>query len=516
MHAKRDRCRTQTGHEARRQDGEGGESLTRSRSASDAAASSLHPGRPWCCARTWIVLGILAVLWSEPAQADEVSAHDRARAALWAGRPADALATSDSLLALDLTDLVAGYVAARAEDLLGRTDRARMRYLDLEGAAPGEKVAELARIRRRDLEWKLAEQQDSLRLLESEPGNFAPMVALFPLEPLGGESDPPYFGLIWSYLLFEGLRGAGLAPAPIASTLLVQERLAGGQAVRAPSDIGRKPINTSAGVRARLAAIPDRDGKPYLESAAGEWDAGAREAIERFQADHGLPVTGDADLTTLSTLDRALDRWIERAPKPLPPNLVPRAMELLGAAWALRGTYRLEGSRVVVQLFLLSPDGQSSIDPIILRFPIDQTTTYAFEAARRLASAAGTRLASGVEAEKLLDESALELAARTLVILDRGLPRIPESRWAGLPARVQDWRLVESARAWSELSSAAREDLEREVLSGWTGARIDPALGMEAIWNGLDRDAWGEGGFSGAGAYGIIGTIGTVRVRGSR
>jgi hypothetical protein len=269
-------------------------------------------------------------------------------------------------------------------------------------------------------------------------------------------------------------------------------------------------------VRARLAAIPDRDGKPYLEDAEGEWDAVAREAIERFQADHGLPVTGDADLTTLSTLDRALDRWIERAPKALPPNLVPRAMELLGAARAVRGTYRLEGARVVVQLFLLSPDGQSSIDPIILRFPIDQTTTSAFAAARRLAVAAGTGLASGVEEEKLLDESALELAARTLVILDRGLPRIPESRWAGLPARVQEWRLVASARSWSELSSSARADLEGEVLSGWTGARIDPALGMEAVWNGLGRDAWGEGGFPGAGAYGIIGTTGTVRVRGSR
>lgn len=461
---------------------------------------------------------VLAFSWTQLARGEDVSARDRARAALWGGRPADALATGDSLLALDPSDLTAGYVAARAEDLLGRSWRARARYLDLEGAAPGERVAELAGIRRRDLEWKLADRQNSLgpALLESETENTAPVVAIFPLEPLGGESDPPYFGLIWTYLLFEAWRGAGLAPSPIASTLLVQEVLAGGKAVRAPSDIGRKPINTLGGLRARLAALPDREGRPYLDAAEGEWDSVAKEAIERFQADHGLAVTGEADLTTLSTLDRALDRWIERAPGPLPPNLVPRAMELLGAKRAVRGTYRLEGERVVVQLFLLAPDGQSSIDPIILRFPIDETTHYAFEAARQLAASAGTQLASGVGAEKLLDESALELAARSLVILDRGVPRIPESRWGGLPERVQEWRLVADAHAWSELSSFGREELERAVLEGWAGERLDPALGMDAIWNGLDRDGWGEGGFRGAGVYGILGHIGTVRVRGSR
>src|SRR5690606_18051166 len=246
------------------------------------------------------------------ALADQSPARDRAREALWAGRAADALATSDSLLALDLTDLTAGYVAARAEELLGRTARARLRYLDLEGAAPGTDVAELANVRRRDLEWKLAEERNARGIVELEGDTEAsPLVALFPLEPLGGESDPPYFGLAWTYLIFESWRGAGIAPAPVSSTLLVQELLAGGQAVRAPSDIGRKPINTLGGVRARLAAIPGRDGKPYREDAEGEWDVIAREAIERFQADHGLPVTGDADLTTLAALDRALDRWIE-------------------------------------------------------------------------------------------------------------------------------------------------------------------------------------------------------------
>lgn len=465
------------------------------------------------------LLLVTVVLCAHPALADQSSARDRAREALRAGRAADALATSDSLLALDLTDLTAGYVSARAEELLGRTLRARLRYLDLEGAAPGSDIAWLANVRRRDLEWKLAEERNAqgigLLSAQAEP-EATPLVAIFPLEPLGGESDPPYFGLIWSYLIFESWRGAGIAPVPISSTLLVQELLAGVRTVRAPSDIGRKPINTLGGVRARLAAIPDREGKPYLESAEGEWDVTAREAVERFQADHGLPVTGDADLTTLATLDRTLDRWIERPPRALPPNLVPRAMELLGATRAVRGTYRLEGSRVVVQLFLVSPDGQSSIDPIILRFPIDETARYAFEAGRRLAASAGTQLAPRLEAERPLDESALELAARTLVILDRGLPRIPESRWGGLPSRVQEWRPVADARAWSELSSDARAQLEQEVLRGWSGERLDPTLGMDAAWQGLERDEWGEGGFRGAGVYGVLGHIGTVRIRGNR
>ncbi|MCA9726911.1 MAG: hypothetical protein KC729_04455, partial [Candidatus Eisenbacteria bacterium] len=101
---------------------------------------------------TLLVALVFQTILVHAAFADDPRARAHAIANLQAGRYADALATCDSLLALDLSDLTAAYVGARAQELLGRATRARVRYLAIEGVAPDRRVGELARIRRHDLE----------------------------------------------------------------------------------------------------------------------------------------------------------------------------------------------------------------------------------------------------------------------------------------------------------------------------------------------------------------------------
>lgn len=428
------------------------------------------------------------------------------------GRLDAAAAALDSLLRADPADLTGGYLAARTDELRGRTARARCRYLELEAKARGTRQADLAFLRRRDLERR---QADATFLGD---GSFpeetsARGLLLLPLEDLSDELDHPYFGLVWTYLMQETLQGSGLCPVSIPATLLAVEQLSRGVATRAPASLLGRPINTTGGLRARLSVLPGKDGTPLLETAEGDWDESLRRALEGFQAERDLPVTGEADRTTLTEIERALDLWLRRPPALLAPALLASVMREVGATMAARGTYRFEGGRVSVQLSLIDLAGRPLLGaPVSLNFEPRETVRYAGRAAETIAEGAGVRLlerSSGSETAV----STLEAACVLLLLQDRGLTRLSTREWASLPREAWSWPAVERARQLSESKPADLVRAEEQLTTDWIQRiRLDAVESLDALMRGLDSGhAWDAE----TGPLDVLGEIGVIRVRGN-
>lgn len=431
------------------------------------------------------------------------------------GDHATALAILDSLLANDLTDLTAGYLAAREEDFLDRKTRARVRYLDLE-AVGSETVALLALSRRHDLEQSFAREQLELGPEWLSRQEITPeqnrVIAFFPLDALG-ETEAPTFGLAWSYLLAEAWRGVVPVAAPLPSLLLVQDLLDRGRATRVHPAVSSEPVNTVRGLRARLAALSDRDGRPFLETLEGEWDEDVRRALERFQEAHGLSMTGEADLPTLDAIDRSLRRWLATPPAPLPPNLVPRAMQLLGASHAVRGTYRSLGSRLEIQLSLLDETGRAVGSPLVLELDPDRAPDEARVAAATLASRLRVTLPT-TSSGRSVDLASLDAGTRILLAIDRGLAWPRDHEWNDLPESAQRWSPVARMRTIAGLDAGERAALERQLTDRWfsrtsltRGADLEGFLEELAPWSG---------GWASPESHRPIGSTGIIRVRGGR
>ncbi|MCB9463029.1 MAG: peptidoglycan-binding protein [Candidatus Eisenbacteria bacterium] len=432
------------------------------------------------------------------------------------GRAAEALAVFDSLLIGDLTDLGAGYLAARAEADLGRPGRARCRWLEVEVVAEKDQVGRLARHDRRRTERELADRQLGLGAawFSSEaPVLAAPGIALLPLESLGGDVEGPYYGLTWSYLLFDALRGSRLCPAPIPSTLLALDLVTAGRGVRLPADIATQPLNTVGGLRGRLALLPGGLGGGVLESRSGDWDDRLREALRFFQQTQGLAVTGEADPETQRRLETVFRSWLESPPVALAPNLVPRVLSVLGSMRAVRGTYRIEAGEVRVQISIVDAAGQPTHpEPILLDFPLDETAVNARRAAAEIARLSGGRLSEWIDAPAEIGFGRWNSAAQARLVFDRGLPRMETRRWEELPKPVREW---EPLRAWVEDSvwdSRDREWAERDFRRAWiASSSIDPHAAHDAFMRGLGG---GSVPYSGPSPSAVVGTLGRIRIHG--
>ncbi|MEZ4648916.1 MAG: peptidoglycan-binding domain-containing protein [Candidatus Eisenbacteria bacterium] len=434
------------------------------------------------------------------------------------GRAADALAAFDSLLIGDLSDLGAGYLAATAEAALGRPGRARCRWLEVEVVGERENVGRLARFERRRTERELADRQLGLGAawFSSEaPVLTAPGIALLPLESLGGDVEGPYYGLTWTYLLYDALRGSRLCPAPIPSTLLALDLVTAGRGVRLPADIAAQPLNTVGGLRGRLALLPGGLGGGVLESPAGDWDDRLREALRFFQQTQGLAVTGEADPETQRRLETVFRSWLESPPVALAPNLVPRVLSVLGSTRAVRGTYRIESGEVRVQISIVDAAGQPTHpEPILLDFALGETAANARRAAAEIARLAGGRLSDWVETPEEIGFGRWNNAAQARLVFDRGLPRMETRRWEDLPRPVREW---EPLRAWvldSTWDARDREWAERDFRRAWiASSAIDPRAAHDSFLRGLGG---GTAKYAGPSPGSLVGTVGRIRIRGEQ
>jgi hypothetical protein len=375
----------------------------------------------------------------------------------------------DTLLMRNQRDGVGAFWAARAREAAGRTEEARCRYLRIEGLAPGTREAELSRARRMRIERVQADvlSEDFPAAPAGAGGDSPPLpgsLLLLPPEDIGASGEHPPFALAWTDLLSDALRGSDLCPSPLPATLALLDLFHDGHAVRATEEAALHPVNTVEGLRARLRGLPAADGAPYLASGGGGWEADLAEALRRFQQDHSLPLTGEADLATEARLESEYREWLLLAPPPLDPRNLPEAARRLRAERVLRGIYRWDEGRVLVQLTLLDANGRAAgHEPITLTFAAEETPAMALRAATLLgASPPLPRVAPA-----RLSPGEMESFASARLVLDRGTGRAAHGERAapvarprtatgvgGGPARVLDQHSDARSRRLARVSSA--------------------------------------------------------------
>ncbi|MCC7143073.1 MAG: peptidoglycan-binding protein [Candidatus Eisenbacteria bacterium] len=460
---------------------------------------------------TGSVLSAVLVLSGQPALA---ASDPRARAIieLASGRPAPAQAVADSLLRADLSDLTAAYVGARAAEEAGEIDGARCRYLELERVAPGQPVARLAADRRRSLEARHADHlvAEARRGDAEQPSERAAvmrdLVLLLPLENLGEAEPGAGFGLSWTFLLDEALRGTELCPVGLPAMLAAQDQAAGALPRRIPEAVRRFPVNSLAGLDARLAALPGREGRSYLAIAGADSAAIRKDALLAFQRDHGLVPSGEADRETQRALESALERWVDEPPAPLAPEAVPRAMRQLGAGLALRGTYVLEGDRARVQFGWIDLEGREVVAAVSRTFPVVAAREEVRAAALDLLRRRGGD--SHLEGDRIsLEAAALRTLTDGLLLDARGAGELAARRWEGLERLVDQWPRAREVRTAWQLDEARLREIELHLLNEWArGPIFDPRREVERF-----VDHFGIGSPSvDPNAVGVLGTFGIL------
>ena len=461
-------------------------------------------------------VGALATVGRADSPEPERVRRQRGVSWLEQGRAAEALSLFDSLIVADLTNLGAGHLAATAESELGRPGRARCRWLEIEVVGREWEVGRLARYSRREVEQELADRQLALGAAwfsAETPVLTAPGIVLLPLESLGGDVEGEYYGLAWSYLLFDALRGSRLCPAPIPSTLLALDLVTSGRGVRLPAGVASQPLNTVGGLRGRLALLPSGLGGGVLESTSGDWDDQLREALRFFQQTQGLAVTGEADPESQRRLETVFRAWLESPPPPLPPNLVSRVLGVLGATRAVRGTYRIEDGEVRVQISVVDQAGQpTDPTPILLDFPLGETAAQTRRAAAEIARLAGGRLSAWTRMPGEIGFGRWNTAARARLVFDRGLPRMETRRWEELPQDVREWEPLASLREDALWDARDRERTVREWRRAWIAeSALDRYAAHDAFRSGMNG---APGDYLGPSATRIVGTQGRIRIRG--
>lgn len=449
------------------------------------------------------------------------AATPRARAVrqIEAGDVVGAAALLDSLIREDPADATAAYWAARADEEAGRESAADCRYLALEGSAPGTREAVLAEWRRRALERRAADalaERGPDRVDAGGGRGAGGAVLLLPPENAGAPDEAPLFGLAWTYLMHEALRGSGICPVPVPLALAAADLLRHGKPVRAPLIASTAPVNTVEGLRARLSILSGPDGVLYLESPVGGWGADIESALVRFQRDQGLPPTGEADSGTQARIEETLVAWLQQIPLPVDPKQLPRVAELCGATAVVRGTWRREGARITVELAPLDALGGARFgEPVTASFSPGDAPGAAREAASRLA----LRLGGGAlrpTAGWSLTPAELEQAAASLLLLDRGFPRPVLERWTRAPLSWFAWPTLASARAAAGLGPEQAAATEAALREAWIQAPgLDGRAALDGLMEGLGLPVGrGEAAHGGPTPWRVIGSEGILHIHG--
>jgi hypothetical protein len=470
--------------------------------------------------RAWVAIALSAAsMLGAPGLAAAAAPRARAVRLIEAGEVASAAALLDSLLKADPTDAAAAYWAAWVEEKAGREATAVCRYLALEGGAPGTREAVLAAWRRRALERKAADAL-AARGPERAEGDAGQLgggaVLLLPPENIDAPGDAPLFGLAWTYLLHEALQGSGICPVPVPVMLTAADLVRDGKPVRAPLVASTAPVNAVEGLRARLSVLSGADGVLYLEHATGAWGDDAEAALIRFQRDHGLPPTGEADPGTQSRIEESLLVWLQQVPPPVDPKLVPRVAELCGAGVVVRGTWRREEGRITVELAPLDAQGGPRLgEPVTASFMAGDAPAAAREAASRLVLRLGGD-ALNPAAGWSITPPELEQAAATLLLLDRGLPRPVLEKWMRVPLSWFAWPALAAARAAAGLGpeqAAAAEQALREMWLQEPG--LDGRAALDGMMQGLGLPVGpGEGAHGEPAPWRVIGSDGILHIHG--
>lgn len=421
--------------------------------------------------RASILYGIAAsigIVLSFLAASPVFSAHPRVRALslLEEGEATRAVSLLDSLLRADPHDLPAAWLAACGEEAAGRSEAARIRHLELEAIGGSRDVARLACLARRRLEAAAA---DSLTRLPSgwdvAPRlRSGPLALLLPLENFGDPEIGPGFGLFFSYLLYEALAASELPPVGIPEMLAVEDLLAFGRVTRAPAGLEALPVNSLAGLARRLELLPARDGSSYLNDSSRD-PAAMQAALLRFQSEHDLLASGEADPATQRALEHALEVWALEPPPPLPPSDVSRVIALTGARVAFRGTYRIAGEAVEMRFSWLDRTGEVSLAGENRTFALADAGAEAERAALLLTQTLGGRSSEAAASSEVPESFRADWTAG-LLLADRGLPARARARFEG---ELAPWPLL--ARTAESLALPAADaialaaHLEEEIRS---------------------------------------------------
>lgn len=272
--------------------------------------------------------------------------------------------------------------------------------------------------------------------------------------PEGLESLP--VGLSW--LLREDLRASGIASvAPFERVLRALDRVQKAPAIPIRAEASRYSIQTSEGIKARLAMIPGPTGKAlYSGHIDGSTDPKLAEAVRSFQSMVGLEATGVVDAATIRRLGERSDARLLEPPPDVDPSTLPAVAAAVPARRILRSSIRLREGLFFFDAFVQDAGGATIQGPVSAGGALEEAPEVVRSGLAALLGETAQR------AEPLPTLSDLTEAGRIDLLLARGESGLARQRLDALADRNPGWDRIRVLRDIQTASPA--------TIAGWESA----------------------------------------------
>lgn len=290
------------------------------------------------------------------------------------------------------------------------------------------------------------------------PDSFLWDWAVLPSDDLGvpeGLEDLPV-GIAW--LLREEMQAGGIASvAPFERVLAAIERIAPASPVPIRSEASRHSIQTTEGIKARLAILAGPTGRPlYSGPLDGSADPKLGEAVRSFQSMLGLEATGVIDAATIRLLGERVEARLLEPPPDVDPSTVTALASGIPARRLLRSSLRMREGIFFFEALVQDAGGATLHGPVSAGGPLEDAPAIARSALKSL-------LGLDADGESILPALRdLAEAGRVDLLLARGERGLARQRLDALAGRNPGWERIAVLR---DVQSASDE-----TIAAWESA----------------------------------------------
>ncbi len=239
----------------------------------------------------------------------------------------------------------------------------------------------------------------------------------------------------FAWLLREEIQAAGEASvAPFPRVLRAIERTQPSSGIPIRPEAARHSIQTTEGIKSRLAMLPGPTGKPlYTGPLDGSSDPKLAEAVRAFQSTAGLNATGVIDAQTIRLIAEKTEQRLLEAPAEVDPSTIPALAAEVPARRILRSSLRLREGIFFFEAFAQNAAGAMILGPVSAGGALEDAPAIARSAIRTLLDRREARRGESPSLGDLAEMGRIEL------LLARGDHRLSLQRIESLAERSPGW-----------------------------------------------------------------------------